>query len=165
MIEEGVRFVQRFNGANTAGEGVNDRDGHTKLKERYDRQGEVFDRPVAALIRDLKQRGLLEDTLVVFCTEFGRMPTLQQTAGGRDHNPHGFTCWLASAGVKAPFSYGSTDEFGFRATENMAEVYDFNATVLHLPGLDLETITYLHNGFERRLTDVHGHVLYDVLVS
>ena len=165
LIEQGVRFVQLFNGANTAGEGENDWDGHTKLKEQYDRQGEVFDQPAAALIRDLKQRGLLEDTLVVFCTEFGRMPTLQQTASGRDHNPHGFTCWLAGAGVKAPFSYGSTDEFGFRATENIVEVYDFNATVLHLLGLDHEKLTYLHNGFERRLTDVHGHVLRDVLVS
>ncbi len=163
LIEQGVRFVQLFNGANTAGEGVNDWDGHTKLKEQYDRHGWVFDQPAAALIRDMKQRGLLEDTLVVFCTEFGRMPTLQQTASGRDHNPRGFTCWFAGAGVKAPFSFGTTDEFGFRATENVAEVYDFNATILHLLGLDHERLTYLHNGFERRITDVHGHVIHDVL--
>ena len=163
LIEHGVRFVQLFNGANTAGEGANDWDGHTKLKEQYDRHGVTFDQPAAALIRDLKQRGLLADTLVVSCTEFGRMPTLQQTASGRDHNPHGFTCWLAGAGVKAPFSYGATDEFGFRATENISEVYDFNATILHLLGLDHEQLTYRHNGFDRRLTDVHGHVIEDIL--
>ena len=163
LIEQGVRFVQLFNGANTAGEGENDWDGHKNLKEQYDRHGWTLDQPAAALIHDLKQRGLLETTLVVFCTEFGRMPTLQQTASGRDHNPHGFTCWLAGAGVKTPFSYGATDEFGFRAAENIATVYDLNATILHLLGLDHEQLTYHHNGFDRRLTDVHGHVIQDIL--
>jgi hypothetical protein len=164
LLEQGVRFVQLFNGANTGGEGVNDWDGHTLLRKQYDRQGWVLDQPVAALISDLKQRGLLEETLVVFCTEFGRMPTLQQKANGRDHNPRGFTCWLAGAGVKAPFTYGATDEFGFRAVEQVATVYDFNATILRLLGLDHERLTYRHNGFDRRLTDVHGHVLEDIVV-
>ncbi len=104
LVEQGVRFVQLFNGAyQTGGEGVSNWDGHKALEEQYAKHGPVLDQPVAALIKDLKQRGLLEDTLVVWCTEFGRMPTFQAGASGRDHNPAGFTCWLAGAGVKAPF--------------------------------------------------------------
>jgi arylsulfatase A-like enzyme len=117
------------------------------------------------LIKDLKQRGLLEDTLVAWCTEFGRMPTFQAGASGRDHNPAGFTCWLAGAGVKSPFSYGATDEFGYKAVENVAQVYDFHATILHLLGLDHKRLTFYHNGLERRLTDVHGHVIHDILLG
>jgi hypothetical protein len=164
LLERGVRFVQLFNGAyQTGGEGVSNWDGHKSIEEQYNLHGPVLDQPTAALVRDLKQRGLLRDTLVVFCTEFGRMPTFQKGASGRDHNPEGFTCWLAGAGVKAPFSYGATDEFGYRAVENIVTVHDFHATILHLLGLDHERLTYYHNGLERRLTDVEGHVVRDVL--
>ena len=164
LIEKGVRFVQLFNGAyQTGGEGVSNWDGHKSLEPQYKKHGQVLDQPTAALLKDLKQRGLLKDTLVVWCTEFGRMPTFQKGASGRDHNPSGFTAWLAGAGVKAPFSYGATDEFGFKAVENVTTVYDFHATILHLLGLDHERLTFYHNGLERRLTDVHGHVIKDVL--
>jgi hypothetical protein len=164
LVERGVRFVQLFNGAyQTGGEGVSNWDGHKALAEQYGVHGPVLDQPTAALIRDLKQRGLLADTLVVFCTEFGRMPTFQKGASGRDHNPGGFTTWLAGAGVKAPFTYGATDEFGYKAVENVATVYDFYATILHILGLDHERLSYYHNGIERRLTNVHGHVIRDIL--
>jgi hypothetical protein len=163
LIEKGVRFVQLFNGAYAMGEGVGNWDGHKTLKEQYDVHGPILDQPAAGLIRDMKQRGLLEDTLVVWCTEFGRMPTFQKGASGRDHNPSGFTCWLAGAGVRHPFSYGATDEFGYRSVENVTTVYDFHATILHLLGINHERLTYYHNGLERRLTDVHGHVINDVL--
>ena len=120
LIEKGVRFVQLFNGAyQTGGEGVSNWDGHKDLERQYRQHGQVLDQPTAALLKDMKQRGLLEETLVVWCTEFGRMPTFQKGASGRDHNPDGFTCWLAGAGVKAPFSFGATDEFGYRAVENV----------------------------------------------
>ncbi len=164
LIEKGVRFVQLFNGAyQTGGEGVSNWDGHKKIADQYSKHGPVLDQPCAALLRDMKQRGLLEDTLVVWCTEFGRMPTFQKGASGRDHNPDGFTGWLAGAGVKRGFSFGATDEFSYRASENISTVYDFHATILHLLGLDHKRLTYYHNGFERRLTDVHGHVIHDVL--
>ena len=164
LIEKGVRFVQLFNGAyQTGGEGVSNWDGHKKIADQYNVHGPVLDQPTAALIKDMKQRGLLEDTLVVWCTEFGRMPTFQKGASGRDHNPEGFTCWMAGAGVKAPFTYGATDEFGYKAVENVATVHDFHATILHLLGLDHERLTFYHNGIERRLTDVHGTVIKDVL--
>ncbi len=164
LIEKGVRFVQLFNGAyQTGGEGVSNWDGHKQLHAQYSKHGPVLDQPTAALLRDLKQRGLLEDTLVIWCTEFGRMPTFQAGASGRDHNPAGFTAWLAGAGVKAPFTYGATDEFGYKAVENVTTVYDFHATILHLLGMDHERLTYYHNGIERRLTDVHGHVIRDIL--
>lgn len=164
LIESGVRFVQLFNGAyQTGGEGVSNWDGHKFLEKQYSKHGPVLDQPVAALLGDLKQRGLLEQTLVVWCTEFGRMPTFQKGASGRDHNPSGFTTWMMGAGVKKGFSYGATDEFGYRAVENIATVYDFHATILHLLGLDHERLTYYHNGIERRLTDVHGSVIADVL--
>jgi len=164
LIEKGVRFVQLFNGAyQTGGEGVSNWDGHKTLATQYAKHGPVLDQPAAALLADLKQRGLLEDTLVIWCTEFGRMPTFQKGASGRDHNPAGFTAWLAGAGVKAPFSYGATDEFGYKAAVNVATVYDFYATVLHILGLEHERLSYYHNGFERRLTDVHGRVIRDLL--
>lgn len=162
LIEKGVRFVQLFNGAYASGGAIN-WDGHSRLKEQYDVHGEILDQPVAGLLRDLKQRGLLDSTLIVFATEFGRMPMFQAGTFGRDHNPHGFTCWLAGAGVKAPFSYGATDDFGFRAVENVTTAHDFHATILHLLGLDHEALTIYHNGIERRLTDVHGHVIHEVL--
>lgn len=166
LVERGVRFVQVFNGAyQTGGEGVSNWDGHKKLHEQYAKHGPVFDQPTAALLLDLKQRGLLKETLVIWCTEFGRMPTFQAGASGRDHNPDGFTAWLAGAGVKAPFSYGATDEFGHKAVENVRTVYDFHATILHLLGLDHKRLTYYHNGIERRLTDVHGEVIHEVLAK
>ena len=164
LLEQGVRFVQLFNGAyQTGGEGVSNWDGHKALEQQYSIHGPALDQPTAALITDLKQRGLLKDTLVVWCTEFGRMPTFQKGASGRDHNPEGFTCWLAGAGVKTPFSYGSTDDFGYKAVENIVTVRDFHATILHLLGLDHERLTFYYNGLERRLTDVEGIVVKDVL--
>ena len=163
LIERGVRFVELFNGAYAMGEGVGNWDGHKSLKEQYDVHGPILDQPAAALLIDLKQRGLLKDTLVVWCTEFGRMPTFQKGASGRDHNPEGFTCWLAGAGVKAPFSYGATDEFSYKAVENVATVYDFHATILRILGLDHKRLSFYHNGIERRLTDVHGKVMEAIL--
>lgn len=163
LVERGVRFVQLFNGAYAMGEGVGNWDGHKTLYEQYAIHGPILDQAAAALMIDLKQRGLLDETLVVFCTEFGRMPTFQKGASGRDHNPKGFTAWLAGAGVRAPFSYGATDEFGYQAVEDVATVYDFHATILHLLGLDHTRLTFYHNGIERRLTDVHGEVIRGVL--
>jgi hypothetical protein len=163
LIERGVRFVQVFNGAYAMGEGVGNWDGHKTLKTQYEVHRAILDQPCAALIRDLKARGLLEETVVAFVTEFGRMPTFQKGASGRDHNPHGFTVWLAGAGVKGGFSYGATDEFGYKAVENVTTIYDLHATLLHLLGLDHERLSYYHNGIERRLTDVHGEIISDVL--
>ena len=164
LLERGVRFVQLFNGAyQTGGEGVSNWDGHKTILSQYNVHGPVFDRPTAALLRDLKQRGLLSDTLVVWCTEFGRMPTFQKGASGRDHNPSGFTAWMMGAGVKAPLSYGATDEFGYKAVENVSTVYDLHATILHILGLDHERLSFYHNGIQRRLTDVHGHVIDELL--
>ena len=163
LLERGVRFVELFNGSYAMGEGVGNWDGHRKLKEQYQVHAPILDRPAAALLTDLKRTGLLRDTLVVWVTEFGRMPTFQKGASGRDHNPHGFTAWLAGAGVKRGFSFGATDEFGHRAVEDVCTIYDLHATILHLLGLDHERLTVYHNGIHRRLTDVHGHVLRALL--
>jgi len=163
LLERGVRFVQIFNGAYAMGEGVGNWDGHKTIKAQYDLHGPILDQPAAALLLDLKARGLLEDTLVVFTTEFGRMPTFQKGASGRDHNPKGFTVWLAGAGVKHGTSHGATDEFGHQAVEKIATIYDLHATMLHILGLDHERLSYYHNGIERRLTDVHGHVIREIL--
>ncbi len=164
LIERGVRFVQLFNGAyQTGGEGVSNWDGHKQIKAQYSIHGPVLDQPTAALLKDLKTRGLLSQTLVVFCSEFGRMPTFQKGASGRDHNPSGFTTWMAGAGVKAPFSYGATDDFSYKAVEDVTTVYDFYATIMHILGLDHERLSFYHNGIERRLTDVHGKVIREVL--
>jgi len=163
MLERGVRFVQLINGSYAMGEGVGNWDGHRYLEEQYSVHAPILDRPAAALLRDLRTRGLLDDTLVVFTTEFGRMPTFQKGASGRDHNPAGFTSWLAGAGVKAPFSYGATDDFGHRAVQDPVSVHDLHATLLHLVGLDHERLSYYHNGIERRLTDVKGRVLRALL--
>ncbi len=162
LIEKGVRVVQLFNGAYASGGKLN-WDGHSKLKEQYDVHGEIMDQPSAALFKDLKQRGLLKDTLVVWCTEFGRMPMFQKGAQGRDHNPFGFTAWLGGAGIKPGVSYGATDELGFKAVDNVSSVHDLNATILHLLGLEHERLTFRHNGLDRRLTDVHGHVIKEIL--
>jgi uncharacterized protein (DUF1501 family) len=145
------------------GEGVGNWDGHKKIHDQYDIHAPILDQPAAALLRDLKQRGLLADTLFVFVTEFGRMPTFQKGANGRDHNPKGFTVWLAGAGVKSGFSYGATDEFGYQAVDKVATIYDLHATILRVLGLDHERLTFYHNGIERRLTDVHGKVMDAIL--
>jgi hypothetical protein len=163
LLENGVRFVQLFNGAYAMGEGVGNWDGHKYLKDQYDVHGPILDQPAAALLQDMKSRGLLEDTLVLWTTEFGRMPTFQKGASGRDHNPRGFTVWLMGAGVKPGFSHGATDEFGYQSVQNVATIYDLHATILHILGLNHEQLSYYHNGIERRLTDVHGHVIRDIL--
>ncbi|WP_254512415.1 DUF1501 domain-containing protein [Anatilimnocola floriformis] len=163
LIERGVRFVQLFNGSYAMGEGVGNWDGHKTLKTQYDIHRQILDQPAAALIKDLRQRGLLEKTVVAFVTEFGRMPTFQKGASGRDHNPQGFTVWLTGAGVKRGTTYGSTDEFGYKAVENVATIYDLHATLLHLLGIDHERLSFYHNGIDRRLTDVHGHVIKGIL--
>ncbi len=163
LIERGVRFVQLFNGAYASGGELN-WDGHNKLREQYDRHAAILDQPAAALIRDLRQRGLLEDTLVVWCTEFGRMPMFQKGSAGRDHNPDGFTCWLTGAGVRPGVSHGATDDLGRRAVQHIHPLYDFNATILHLLGLDHEQLTFEHNGISRRLTNVEGDVIREVLL-
>ena len=159
------RSVQLFNGAYAMGEGVGNWDGHKTIATQYPGHANILDQPCAALLRDLKARGLLADTLVAFVTEFGRMPTFQKGASGRDHNPSGFTVWLAGAGVKRGFSYGATDEFGYRAVEHVTTIYDLHATLLHLLGLDHERLSFYHNGIERRLTDVHGHVVESVQIG
>ena len=163
LLERGVRFVQLFNGSYAMGEGVGNWDGHKKIEAQYPGHAHILDQPAAALIRDLKRRGLLNDVLVVWCTEFGRMPTFQKGASGRDHNPAGFTAWLAGAGVNAPFTYGATDQFGWKAEKDVLSLHDFHATILQLLGLDHERLSYYHNGIERRLTDVHGHVVSDLI--
>lgn len=162
LIERGVRFVQLFNGAYASGGELN-WDGHNKLKDQYDRHAAILDQPAAALLRDLKQRGLLQETLVVWCTEFGRMPMFQKGSEGRDHNPDGFTCWLTGAGVKPGVSHGVTDELGRKSVEDVLTLYDFNATILHLLGLNHEALTFEHNGILRRLTNVEGQVIREVL--
>jgi hypothetical protein len=163
LLERGVRFVTLYNGAFAMGEGALNWDGHRRIKSDYDRHGPILDKPLAALLKDLNARGLLDDTLVLWTTEFGRMPTFQKGTEGRDHNPKGFTAWLAGAGVRHGFSHGATDEFGYQAVDDVATVYDLYATVLHLLGLDHERLTFYHNGSQRRLTDVHGHVIRRVL--
>jgi hypothetical protein len=162
LLERGVRVVQLFNGgANNGGE--TNWDNHNRLAERHAMHAEIFDQPTAMLLRDLRQRGMLDRTLVAWCSEFGRMPFMQANGTGRDHNIEGFTCWLMGAGVKAPLTYGATDELGWKAAQDQATLYDFNATILHLLGLNHERLTFYHNGTERRLTDVHGHVLKALL--
>jgi hypothetical protein len=163
LLERGVRFVTLYNGAFAMGEGALNWDGHRRIKSDYDRHGPILDQPAAALLKDLKARGMLDDTLVVWTTEFGRMPTFQKGTQGRDHNPKGFTAWLAGAGVRRAYSHGATDEFGHQAVDKVATVHDFHATILHLLGLDHERLTYYNNGAQRRLTDVHGHVIREVL--
>jgi hypothetical protein len=164
LLERGVRFVQLYCGAcASAVDGLLNWDAHKTLKADYERHCPILDQPTAALLKDLKQRGLLEDTLVLWTTEFGRMPTHQTGAEGRDHNPYGFTAWMAGAGVKAGVSYGATDEFGYKAEQNVSTIYDFHATVLRLLGLDHTKLTYYHNGLQRRLTDVHGEVIDAVI--
>ena len=163
LVERGVRFVQVFNGGYAMGEGVGNWDGHKTLATQYAVHGPILDHPVAGLLRDLERRGLLADTLVAFVTEFGRMPTFQQGASGRDHNPAGFTVWLAGAGVRRAHHHGATDEFGYKAVEHVTTIHDLHATMLHILGLDHTRLSFYNNGIERRLTDVHGHVIEQIL--
>ena len=163
LLERGVRFVQVINGGAFGSPRIN-WDGHENLRENHDTQAATMDKPVAALIQDLKQRGMLEDTLFVWSTEFGRSPATQGIgSNGRDHHPTAFTCFLAGAGVKKGFHYGSSDEVGYFVGENKVTIPDFHATLLHLLGVNHEKLTHYHNGVNRRLTDVHGEVLHGVL--
>ncbi|RMG35324.1 MAG: DUF1501 domain-containing protein [Planctomycetota bacterium] len=163
LLERGVRFVQLFNGAYAMGEGVGNWDGHRKLEPQYRKHAAILDQPAAALLRDLKRRGMLQHTLVVFCTEFGRMPMFQKGASGRDHNPLGFTCMLMGGGVRSPMSFGATDELGYKAVQDTVTIHDFHATILHLLGIDHRKLSVYHNGVRRRLTDVHGDVIRQVI--
>lgn len=164
LLERDVRYVNLYCASRASGvDGLLNWDAHKTLKPDYERHCPIFDQPTAALLTDLKQSGLLDDTLVLWTTEFGRMPTHQAGTAGRDHNPDGFTCWMMGAGVKGGVSYGATDEFGRRAEVNPTTVWDFYATVLHLLGFEHEKLTWYHNGLDRRLTDVHGHVIKEIV--
>ena len=163
LCENGVRFVQVTSGA--AG-GANNWDQHSKLPQ-HEPQAKAVDKPIAGLLQDLKQRGLLEDTIVWWSGEFGRAPYVQnpnkKKVPGRDHNAYGFTTWLAGGGVKSGLAYGATDEFGHKAVEDKVHMHDLHATLLHLLGLDHERLTYRYAGRDFRLTDVHGEVVQDIL--
>ncbi|HEX6984716.1 MAG TPA: DUF1501 domain-containing protein [Planctomycetaceae bacterium] len=157
FAERGVRFVQvTHSDANVQW------DQHGDLKNGHEKNAREVDKPIAGLLKDLKARGLLDDTLVWWGGEFGRTPTAQGT-DGRDHNPDGFTHWLAGGGVKAGFRYGATDEYGYYAAEDKVHIHDLHATVLHQLGLDHERLTYRHAGRDFRLTDVHGRVVEKII--
>lgn len=163
LVERGVRFVQLYHGGAFGSPRVN-WDAHEDIQENHGAEAARMDRPVAGLLKDLKRRGLLDDTLVVWCTEFGRTPFTQgQSKPGRDHHQHAFTCWMAGAGLKGGVTYGESDEVGYAAARDPVTLYDFHATLLHLLGLDHKRLTYYHNGIRRRLTDVHGEVLHPIL--
>lgn len=153
MSEAGVRFVQVSHAY---------WDQHSELKEKHQELAAEVDKPIAGLLKDLKQRGMLDDTLVMWGGEFGRTPTAQGK-NGRDHNPHAFTWWLAGGGVKAGFSYGESDEFGFYAANDKVHVHDLHATILHLLGIDHERLTYPYGGRDFRLTDVDGNVVEQIM--
>ena len=164
LLEQGVRCVNLYCASRASGvDGLLNWDAHKTLKSDYERHCPVFDQPTAALLTDLKQRGLLENTLVLWTTEFGRMPTRQEGTTGRDHNPDGFTCWMMGAGVQGGVSFGATDPFGRRAEVDPVTVWDFYATVLHILGFDHTKLTYYHNGRDQRLTDVHGNLIKAVM--
>ncbi|HVJ68929.1 MAG TPA: DUF1501 domain-containing protein, partial [Caulifigura sp.] len=164
LLERGVRYVNLYCASRASGvDGLLNWDAHRTLKADYERHCPIFDQPTAALLSDLKQRGLLDDTLVLWTTEFGRMPTHQANTTGRDHNPDAFTVWMMGAGVKGGTSYGATDEFGRRSVDRVTNVWEFYATVLHLLGYDFNRLAWYHNGFDRKLTDVHGRVIREVL--
>lgn len=161
LLERGVRFVQVWSGADN-GFPRRNWDSHEDLARDHGDMGYSMDRPAAALIKDLKARGLLDDTIVMWTTEFGRMPC-SQGGKGRDHNPEAFTVWLAGGGIKGGTSYGESDAWSFRVAQKPAYCYDVHATVLHLLGLDHEKLTFRHNGIDRRLTDVHGKVIEEIV--
>ncbi len=159
LLERGVRFVQVWSGTGGASKNW---DNHTDIAKELPFIANQVDRPIAALLRDLKARGLLDDTLVIWTTEFGRMPFTQGSTG-RDHNGGTFVTWLAGAGVKKGVAHGASDEFGYQAAEGKAYCYDLHATILHLLGIDHKRLTFRHNGIDRRLTDVHGKVIPEIL--
>jgi hypothetical protein len=158
LMERGVRFVQVYHG----GAGRN-WDAHSRLEKHHTGMALEYDRPVAGLLQDLDSRGMLDDTLVLGVTEFGRTPVAQGGALGRDHHPECFTCWMAGAGLKRGFVHGASDELGYKPAENPVTIYDYHATVLHMLGIDHKRLTYYHNGIERRLTDVHGHPVMELM--
>jgi hypothetical protein len=159
LVERGVRFVQVYSGG-----GHNDEnwDAHGNVNSNHELHCGETDQPIAALLTDLKRRGLLDETLVIWTGEFGRTPTGQNNIG-RDHNPRGFTAWLAGGGIKGGQAYGATDEFGFAARDNKVHVHDLHATVLHLMGMDHTRLTYFHGGREMRLADVEGRVVHELI--
>jgi uncharacterized protein (DUF1501 family) len=164
LVERGVRYVQLWHGNSQPW------DSHDNIATNHRRLANECDQGLAALLTDLKQRGLLDETLVLWGGEFGRTPTVELTQGGipkatagRDHNHHGFSVWLAGGGVKGGMAYGATDDFGFQAIDKRVHVHDLHATMLHLLGLDHERLTYRHAGRNYRLTDVHGHVVNEIL--
>ena len=161
LLERGVRFVQVWSGADN-GFPRRNWDSHEDIARDHGIMGASMDRPAAALIEDLRQRGLLDDTIVIWTTEFGRMPCGQGTLG-RDHNPFTFTTWLAGGGIRGGTTYGESDEWSYKAATNPIEIHDVHATVLHLLGIDHERLTFRHNGIDRRLTDVHGKVIGEIL--
>lgn len=161
LLERGVRFVQVWSGADN-GFPRRNWDSHENLAKDHGDMGASLDKPAAALIKDLKARGLLNDTIVMWTTEFGRMPC-SQGGQGRDHNPFAFTTWLAGGGIKGGVTYGESDEWSYKAATHPTYCYDVHATVLHLLGIDHEKLTFRHNGIDRRLTDVHGHVILEIL--
>lgn len=166
LIERGVRFVQLFSGG-TFGSPRRNWDGHEDMVANHSQEALRIDQPVAALLMDLRQRGMLDDTLVLFTTEFGRTPFTQSAANvvgkGRDHNQYGFSVWMAGAGLKSGTAYGATDEVGWKSVVNPTPWYDFHATVLRVLGIDHERLTFYHNGIQRRLTNVKGKVIEEVL--
>jgi hypothetical protein len=159
LLERGVRFVQVWSGPNGA---KNNWDNHSDISTELPKIARSVDKPIAGLLQDLKSRGLFEDTLVVWCTEFGRMP-FTQGATGRDHNGGTYVAWLAGAGITGGTAIGRSDDWSWKAAEEVTYCYDLHATILHLLGIDHERLTVRHNGIDRRLTDVHGHVITKIL--
>lgn len=159
LVERGVRFIQVYSGG---GHSDQNWDAHGNVNTNHELHCRETDKPMAGLIQDLKSRGLLDETLIVWTGEFGRTPTAQNGVG-RDHSPRGFSAWLAGAGVKTGQAVGATDDFGFKAVENIVHVHDFHATILHLMGLDHTLLTYFHSGRDMRLTDVSGRVVKEIL--
>jgi len=160
LVEEGVRVVQLSHSID--GYDIAWDTGHGDIKGGHAKLAKACDQGIAALLKDLDGRGLLDETLVVWGGEFGRAPT-SEGKKGRDHDHYGYTTWMAGGGVKKGFSYGATDEFGLSAVEDRVHVHDMNATILHLMGLDHEKLTYRYSGRDYRLTDVHGHVVHDLI--
>ncbi|MGB6041564.1 MAG: DUF1501 domain-containing protein, partial [Pirellulales bacterium] len=161
MVERGVRFVQIYSGGM---ENQLSWDGHADIQGNHSGFAAETDQPIAGLLADLDQRGLLDQTLVIWCGEFGRLPVAQTgQRPGRDHNPHAFTAWLAGGGTKGGVSYGETDEIGFKAVTNRVSVHDLHATILHLLGMDHTRLTYRYSGRDFRLTDVAGNVIHDII--
>jgi len=161
LVERGVRFVQIYSGGM---ENQRSWDGHSDIQGNHSQFAGETDQPVAALLEDLQQKGLLDETLVIWCGEFGRLPVAQiSDKPGRDHNPHCFTAWLAGGGVRGGVSYGESDEVGYKAAVDKVHINDLHATILHLLGMDHEKLTYRYNGRDFRLTDVAGNVLTKIL--